>query len=153
MKDLDTKTLFGSIIAVCLLALYVYALSKAICVAWFGADGDVLREGVARTLATVGGLVSALVIAKLAVTRPRENPAPQLFFAAGGAASETQERIQSLADAIAIIYVAVWIGMGFFAFIVGELWFPDKVPALTTFAEAWLGLAVAAGYAYFGLEK
>jgi hypothetical protein len=46
----------------------------------------------------------------------------------------------------------MWIGMGFAAFVVGELWFPDKVPALTTFAEAWLGLAVAAGYAYFGIE-
>jgi hypothetical protein len=42
--------------------------------------------------------------------------------------------------------------MGVWAFYVGELKLPGKVPELTNFAQAWLGLAVAAGYSYFGLK-
>ena len=31
--------------------------------------------------------------------------------------------------------------------------YPDKVKALTDFGQTWLGLAVAAGYAYFGIGR
>ena len=99
-------------------------------------------------MATVGGLVSALVIAQLAVTDPKEpfkRPANPLtgFW---GKVSDWVVRVTK------IVYVLFWIVLGFAAFVVGELWYPDKVVPLTTFAQAWLGLAVAAGYAFFGLE-
>jgi len=53
---------------------------------------------------------------------------------------------------IAWTYIGIWIAFGFGAFLTGELLFPSKVPTLTTYGQAWLGLAVAAGYGYFGIQ-
>jgi hypothetical protein len=140
----DARLLFGTIIVSILLVLYVYSLGTAISLAYWGPNPvEELPEGISRTMATVGGLVSALVIAQLAVTKANEPLAGTSVFPGVG------DWAVPLAK---VVYVVMWIGMGFAAFVVGELWFPDKVPALTTFAEAWLGLAVAAGYAYFGIE-
>jgi hypothetical protein len=145
----DYKQSFGSIIVIVLLILYVYSIGTAIDLAYSGTHPvEVLPEGISRTMATVGGLVSALVISQLAVTKPGEVTAAK--------PAEPSGRLAAIVDTVTpyarIFYVAVWIVMGFVAFVVGELWFPGKVPALTTFAQAWLGLAVAAGYAYFGID-
>ena len=145
----NVKLWFGAIIVIILLVLYVYTLSWAIDLAVTGPKPvEELPDGVSRTMATVGGLVSALVIAQLAVTDPKEplkSPANSLtgFW---GEVSDWVVRITKIS------YVIVWMVLGFAAFVVGELWYPDKVVPLTTFAQAWLGLAVAAGYAFFGLE-
>jgi hypothetical protein len=77
----DYKQSFGSIIVIVLLILYVYSIGTAIDLAYSGTHPvEVLPEGISRTMATVGGLVSALVISQLAVTKPGEvtaaKPAP-----------------------------------------------------------------------------
>ena len=145
----NVKLLFGTIIVLILLILYVYTLGWAINLALTGTNAvEELPEGVARTMATVGGLVSALVIAQLAVTDPKEPlkgpSSPQIGFL--GQANEW------IVPFTKVVYVLVWMMLGFAAFVVGELWHPGKVSTLTTFAQAWLGLAVAAGYGFFGLE-
>ena len=140
----NAKVLFGTIIVFILLGLYVYSLWTAISLAYWGPNAvEKLPEGVSRTMATVGGLVSALVIAQLAATNPGEPLTGTSVLPGVG------DWIVPFAK---VTYVLVWTVMGLAAFVVGELWFPDKVGALTTFAEAWLGLAVAAGYAYFGIQ-
>jgi hypothetical protein len=50
------------------------------------------------------------------------------------------------------IYILVWLGAGLSSFLIG-MDHPTTLPALTSVGQAWLGLAVAAGYAYFGLES
>ena len=69
MNNISGKALFGSIVAAVLLALYAYSVQQAIDLALIvPKPGETLPElnpGVSRTLATVGGLVSALVIAEL----------------------------------------------------------------------------------------
>lgn len=51
-----------------------------------------------------------------------------------------------------IVYVLVWLIAGLVAFMKG-MYHPQALPALTNVGQAWLGLAVAAAYAYFGLER
>jgi hypothetical protein len=149
MKDISPRVLFGSIIAYVLLVLYVYVLREAIVLAQSvpeaGASLPELNPGISRTMATVGGLVSALVIAQLAIKEPGEGL--ELLF------SKDADWGERLKVWLSLIYVLTWIGAGAFAFIVGELQVPGKVPELTNFAQAWLGLAVAAGYSYFGLKE
>jgi hypothetical protein len=48
-------------------------------------------------------------------------------------------------------YCGVWLLCGLAAFVVG-LRHPKEVEALTSLGKAWLGLAVASGYAYFGIR-
>jgi hypothetical protein len=144
----NVKLWFGAIIVIILLVLYVYTLAWAIDLAVTGPKPvEELPDGVSRTMATVGGLVSALVIAQLAVADPKSpfkwpaNPSTGFW----GKISDW------IVPVTKVVYVVVWIVLGFAAFVVGELWHPDKVVPLTTVAQAWLGLAVAAGYAFFGL--
>jgi len=163
------KLLFGAIIAIVLLGLYAFSLLEAIGLALDHLPDAVpkplpegatappvpqLGVGVSRTLATVGGLVSALVIAVLAISKPGEAPAEGALAAAvAPGAAPPGDTARLVAGIISSIYVLVWIALGVAAYVVGELIAPGVVPALTDFGQAWLGLAVAAGYSYFGLSR
>ena len=50
------------------------------------------------------------------------------------------------------IYLLVWVLVGLAAYLVGTMWYPGKLKHLTDLGQAWLGLAVAAAYAYFGIS-
>jgi predicted NBD/HSP70 family sugar kinase len=99
----------------------------------------------AQALSVVGGLVSALVIAELAVAQPGD-PLAKRTLAQN--ASKLAVRVTSI---VAMFYVLVWIVAGLMAFMVG-LYHPTELPALTTLGQAWLGLAVSSAYAYFGIK-
>jgi hypothetical protein len=138
----DPRLLFGATIAIVLLGVYGYAVIEAIRVALADTPGD-LGNGFSYTLETVGGLVSALVVVELAITNPGD---PIGVRSTGERANGT--------GAVAVIgtcYVLAWILLGLAAYVVGAMLYPDKVKALTDFGQTWLGLAVAAGYAYFGI--
>ena len=53
-------------------------------------------------------------------------------------------------------YLIVWLLTGASAFLVGILWLDDTVAknfsVLVNLGSAWFGLAVAAAYAYLGIE-
>ena|SRR5688572_3978014 len=148
-----TKLLFGGLVAVILLGLYayatVYSIQAALCLGG-GPCTDYskdLNEGVVTVLNMVGGLVSALVIAQLAITEPGDPPGAGLL--ADNAANSTRNIVQ----VISIAYVAVWAACGLAALIVGYMKYPNVVPQLTAAAKSWLGLAVAAGYSYLGVRR
>jgi len=147
-----TKLLFGGLIAIILLGLYAYATVDAIAAALCLAAGPCdtyshgLTEGVQTVLNLVGGLVSALVIAQLAITQPGAAPG------AGLLADNATDISKNMVKIISVVYVAVWVVCGLAALIVGYLKYPDKVPELTASAKSWLGLAVAAAYSYLGLK-
>jgi len=46
----------------------------------------------------------------------------------------------------------VRVGTGFAALLVGVMLYPDSSATLSEIGTTWLGLAVASGYAYFGLN-
>jgi hypothetical protein len=148
-----TKLLFGGLVAVILLGLYayatVYAIQAALCLGSGPCDAysKDLNEGVVTVLNLVGGLVSALVIAQLAITPPGDAPGMALL------ADDTTAIIKNMVKVISLIYVAVWLACGLAALIVGFLKYPNLVPQLTAAAKSWLGLAVAAGYSYLGVTR
>lgn len=144
------RLIFGGTIVVILLGLYVYAVIFAILVA-LGRVAGPLNSGFATTMTTIGGLVSALVIAELAITKPGEAPmARALASDTGQMRGPSAARILTL---FSVIYVAVWIILGLTAYVVGVLQFPGEVTTLTDLGQSWLGLAVAASYAYFGIDR
>lgn len=144
----DPRILFGATIAIVLLGVYAFAVIEAIWVALSDSPGT-LGTGFSYTLETVGGLVSALVVVELAITRPGD---PIGVRSTTGATDEAATAGQKRAIAIiGTAYVLVWILLGVAAYVVGAMLYPDKVQPLTDFGQTWLGLAVAAGYAYFGI--
>ncbi len=146
------QLLFGGLISVILLGVYVHLVRIAIkvvyCLSIPGCSeysAAYFNEGMAQALSVIGGLVSALVIAELAIAKPGEAPARHTL---ARNASTLAVRAVSI---VSVVYVLVWIGAGLAAFLVG-LYHPKEVPPLTTLGQAWLGLAVSASYAYFGLR-
>ena len=145
---MSTKVMFGGAIALILLGLYVYLVAYAVMVV-LGVSGLTVSnftKGMTYGLATIGGLVSALVIAELAITKPGEPPAARILTASSSQAAQSGLKV------VTFIYLAVWLATGLVAFIVGPLQHEDELKSLTDLGQSWLGLAVAAGYAYFGVD-
>ncbi|MCB1539781.1 MAG: hypothetical protein KDJ16_15645 [Hyphomicrobiales bacterium] len=137
---------FGSTLAFSLLALYslsTFWLILKIVEAQGGAVA--VSAGYTYVLTTVGGLVSALVIAQLSVTRPGEAPA------IGGFEPATTVGVYATNTVVAI-YLFVWIGTGLAALITGVMLYPDASKTISDLGTTWLGLAVSAAYAYFGIK-
>ena len=152
---MSQKTIFGGAIAVILLGLYVYAVIAAIVVTSCLSKGagctayskDSFTAGMALTMATVGGLVSALVIAELAITKPGESPVARVLN------NNPSQKAMTILKITTIAYLAVWTLFGLLAFIVGYLQHPGVLQPLTDLGQSWLGLAVAAAYAYLGINQ
>jgi hypothetical protein len=147
------RALFGTLIAVILLGLYaaavVFAISVARCLATPGCSSfkaESFTTGFTLVLSTVGGLVSALVIAELAITEPGKAPAARLLPAT------PSPRMTSTFTAITVGYLLIWLAAGLAAFVAGTLLYPGKLQPLTDLGQAWLGLSVAAAYSYFGIR-
>lgn len=145
------QQLFRGLIAVLLLGLYVYTVYEAIVVArCLGISGCVEYTGEAFTLgyshamSLVGGLVSALVIAALAVSQPGK---PLDARAVG--ALKAHPKVSSTVTAL---YLLVWVITGAAAYVFGTMLYPAKLQSLTDLGQSWLGLAVAAAYSYFGIS-
>lgn len=135
------RLIVGAAIAIVLLGLYAYALVEAICLAYEGGNPKQLPDGTSFLLHMLGGLVSAVVAARLAVTERGKVPE-----------SERTGSDDRLATIVSLLYLGAWLALGVAAVSVGivEQW--NKVTALTDFAKAWIGLAIAAAYAYFGIQ-
>lgn len=145
---MSTKMVFGGAIVCILLGLYVYLVWSAISVIGCTPQPDCLAgftDPMVSALALIGGLVSALVIVELAITKPGE---PLVARAIGGDGSGPGVPIIQV---LTYGYLAVWTLAGLAAFVVG-LRHPDVLQPLTDLGQSWLGLAVAAGYAYFQIS-
>jgi hypothetical protein len=146
------RLIFGGLIAVVLLGFYVYAVVVAImavlCLVQPGCQVYTkdLNEGVITVLNLVGGLVSALVVAELAVTEPGKAPGASL-------AIDIPATSKKVVAVIATLYILVWVLCGVASLVIGYLQHPNVVPALTASAKSWLGLAVAAAYSYLGVRR
>jgi hypothetical protein len=143
---------FGGAIAVILLGIYLHLVRVAYdvvsCATTAGCTTHppgYFNDGMAQALAIVGGLVSALVIAELAATKPGEAPAARAL------ADDASSKAKFILKIVSAVYVLAWMGAGLTAFFVG-LYHPTELPPLTNLGQAWLGLAVASAYAYFGIE-
>lgn len=128
---------FSGIIAVFLLVLYAYAI-----VILVRTPDQEPSPQVGTILGLVGGLVSALVVAVLAITPPGE--AVSFAFREPGTSIAAR-------DVVAWAYLLVWLACGA-ALLVFWMRTPAPAKSLASAATSWLGLAVAAAYAYRGLN-
>jgi len=142
------KSIFGGLISIILLGIYIHLIKVAINIVYCTEENGCpdFNDGMAQALSVIGGLVSALVIAELAAAQPGE-PLAMRTLSVGAS-----NKIIQITSIVAACYVLVWIVAGLTAFMVG-LYHPDKVPALTTLGQSWLGLAVSSAYAYFGIKQ
>lgn len=154
---MNPRQLFGGLLSVILLLLFLFLLWDGFRVAsTVVACGDVYScisvmrghfgSPMEAGLNTIGGLISAIVIAELAITKPSEVPAARLFAASGTPASGSGPKIA------AVGYLSVWVLTGLAAYVWGSLLHPDALKPLTDYGNSWFGLAVASGYAYFGVN-
>jgi hypothetical protein len=145
MANATVRLITGAVISGALLALYALVLVEAIQFAR-GASGRPPTEGAYWILQTIGGLVSALVTAQLALApRPGDGGGARLFVLGGVPAGKA-------ATAIALLYLAVWLALGFAAVVFGLVRYQQLVPPLADFAREWIGLALAASFAFFGIR-
>ncbi len=149
-----TRAIFGGSIAVLLLALYAYAIYAATTTAWCIANGcphgynQELNDGIISVLDLVGGLLAALVVAELAVTKPGDPPGASMLTA-----SLKMPTPPTILKVVVAVYIIVWLLCGIAEVLIGYIWYPNVVPALTAAAKSWFGIAIAAGYSYLGVKQ
>ena len=142
------KLIIGGMIACILLALYsgiaLYIIIKVIeCSKDPSCSNIELHSGLIYILTTVGGLVSALVVSRMTVTTPGSDPA---VFSNLGAEQPL------IVNIIVWCYLIIWTFTGLATLVTGVVVFPETCKTLSDFGSTWLGLAVAAGYAYFNID-
>lgn len=139
---------FGAILALLLLALFAWSTLSWIWEIIYTKELDHIvsrGSGYVYVLTTVAGLVSALVIAQLSVTKP--GTAPGL----GGLTPESTLGVY-VTNTVVAIYLLVWVLTGLSALVVGVMVFPNSSKTISDLGTTWLGLAVSAAYAYFGIS-
>ena len=145
------SSIFGAIIAFLLFLIYlttiIFMLSRIFSLNGGGGTSIEFNTGITYVVTTIGGLVSALVIAQLAVTKPGENPA--IVKVANVRGEFTQHKT---ATSLAYFYLGGWLLAGTACLIIGVMIYPDASKTISDIGTTWLGLAVAAGYSYFGIQ-
>jgi len=138
---------FGALLAFLLLALYCSSALYLIYEVYHTAAGGKVEktDGYIYVLTTVGGLVSALVIAQLSVTKPGSTPT------IAGSKPESTLGIYAT-NTMVTIYLLAWVFTGLAALVVGVMINPDVNKTISDLGTTWLGLAVSAAYAYFGIQ-
>lgn len=142
----STKVIFGGILALILLGIYAYLVTMALLVVFARVAPNQFTAQMASSLSLIGGLVSALVIAELAVTPPGQTPGMSRLD------SEVSIRARTFFAIVVLLYLAVWTSAGVMAFIFGYLQHHGTLTSLTDMGQSWIGIAIAAGYSYFGIK-
>ena len=147
------KTATSVFIAWALLLLYLYLFKSGVqvvqCVAVKGCTAHPVTElsaGMAQGLSVINGLITALVIAELAIAKPGDFPGQHL------AAAEDKKWKKNVLHWTVGAYVLVWLVAGLWALIIG-MQQPTALPAMTDIGQSWFGLAIPSAYAYFGLRQ
>ncbi len=149
------KLVFGGLIATVLLGLYVWSIIDT---ATAARTGGAISADISFLLNSVGGLITATVLAVLGATQPGELPAGKTFDKGLTGMAKT------IASYMPAVYIFVWIVCGVITVLYGfHMIFPAAAPtnvsadrieaagALNASAKAWLGSAIVAAYAYFGI--
>jgi uncharacterized membrane protein YhdT len=137
---------FGGVIAYILIILYSCTLIYVIQRVCLSGDSKVeVSSGLTYVLTTIGGLVSALVLARLTITPPGDNPGTMDF--------SQDPKETALAEKLTLGYMTIWLLAGLAALVIGTIIFPGVNSTLSDIGTTWLGLAVTSVYVYFGLNK
>ncbi len=146
MKHSPIVARFGAIIALLLLILYTFTTMLLLneFLHWFPSIS--VNDGTISVHTTIGGLISALVISQLAITEPGTNPANRLMTA------DMSQHTRTIVTTIAFVYLGVWVVVGVISLLFGVMLFEEANQTLSDSGTVWLGTAIAAGYAFFGIQ-
>lgn len=138
---------FGGVIAFILLMLYAGTVGYMIWAIVGPEHGDTVTfsQGLIFVVTTINGLISALVVTNLAITKPGESPAIVRDMVRKDGTPNPWPTILTGG------YIAIWLIVGLAALVIGVMIYPDVNTTLKDLGTTWLGLAVAAGYSYFGV--
>jgi hypothetical protein len=156
---LSPRQIFGGLLSVILLLLFLFLLWRAYGVtqAVIACGPDPSCAALARAkfsvsmetgLNTIGGLIAAIVVTELAITKPNDVPAARIFAAPGAPQASGLG-----AKAASMAYLTVWVLTGLGAYVWSALLHPDALKSLTDYGNGWFGLAIASGYSYFGINR
>jgi hypothetical protein len=169
----EFRLVFMGVIAIVLSLMYIGASFYLIILAFVATNPDV-PDGITFVYTTVGGLISATVVAMFAATPKGQHPVSQIDrhgvedswsdddwgFDPNWDDNRREaykrelkgERERALRSVISV-YVWVWILLGGAALVVGVMIRPDVVSVLSDAGTTWLGIAVASVYAYLGIAE
>jgi vacuolar-type H+-ATPase subunit I/STV1 len=148
------QLLFGGLLATILLGFFVWSIVDAVTVAQCikaSKEGSPqcgeFSSNMAFLLNSIGGLIAATVVGALGATHSGEFPSQKLF------GKNLEGIVKTIAGFMPSVYILVWILCGVAMVIYGFVLYPasDPVPPLSAQAKVWLGTAIAAVYAYFGI--
>ncbi len=151
-----TKQVFGALIVYVLLILYVIVLTVIVLSTIEEPTSIVIPPLQLTVVTTIGGLISSLIIAKLSVTVRDENLTQSALRMLDFKKEEIEDYKTSnnvLVTILVYTYIIVWILAGITTLSVAL--FDGDLPEgeiLTEIGLAWLGLAVGAGYSFFGIN-
>ncbi len=159
---IEIKLKYGVLIAFIVVLIYSVTSLYLIYSAFSPQDEKITAE-LESVYTTVGALLSATVVAILAITPPGEHPASQLrgetwsddldwSFGKGNKPKIKPETKQRVRKFVTVLYLSIWVILGALALIVGVMIRPGVVPVLTSAGNAWLGIAIASIYAYLGIS-
>ena len=148
-KDNSTGLKMGAVLAYILLSLYtcsiIHFIKEVLVAAQNGVETITFPQGMVYVVTTVGGLVSALVVARLTITPPKESVGEYEH-------TEMTSGMRSTARYLTFAYLLIWLATGLAALIIGVMLYPDINSTLRDLGTSWFGLAVTSVYTYFGLE-
>lgn len=129
------------------LSLLIAESLKHGCFSKDGCPGYKINDLVAFTVAAAHALLSAVVVAELALTKPKTAPSGQFL-------AEHDQGPPSEGSYLAGAYLLVWGlgGLGVFVFLASRQESSNNVPILMELSKSWWGTVAGAAYAYWGVE-
>lgn len=137
------QLIFGGILAVIMLGFYIWAIVEGVQATMGDTAG--FTPNMTYLLNTIGGLISATVVGVLGATEVGEFPGQRAFE------KNLSGTISRVASWMPSLYILVWIVCGVVMVVYGFV-LNDTVPPLSAQAKVWLGTAIGAVYAYFGIK-
>ena len=145
MNDTNYGIVLGGLLSSILLILYTCLVGHMIIKVISLGNANNLEpyefsNGTIYIVTTIGGLFSALVIAKLTITSPGVNP------------GKIEMAPSNWVTGLVWCYLVIWLLVGVTTLTVGTILYPTISQTLNDMGTTWLGLAITAGFAYFGLK-
>ena len=157
------RNFFGGLLALMLLLLYssilVYMMMQVVdCgeAASQACKSIDENQGMIYVVTTIGGLISALVITELAVTPAGKNIAHRFMKPVDASApppATSEKIVRGAITTLTYTYLIAWVMLGVAALVIGVVLYPEVSITIRAMGNTWLGLAVAAGYSYFGIKS
>lgn len=149
-----SQLIFGGMIAIILLGFYVWSIVDAVsvvqCKNAARANCPEFSTNMSYILNTLGALISSTVVGVLGATKSSEFPVQKtLENTLKGKLRETPKMLTALMPSV---FILAWLICGVITVIYGFILSNDLVPPFTAAAKAWFGVALAAVYAYFGIQ-